>query len=512
VLSAHRVVKRFGSTLALAGVDLQVHAGEILGLVGANGAGKSTLISILSGAAEPTEGELRLDGAPVRFTGPADASRAGVSTVQQDVDQALVAGLTVAENLAFDRLVAGELGALPSGRRIRRAAREVLPDATPAELQRSVEELGTSQKQQLLIARALHHQARVIILDEPTAALSVREQRALRVQLLELAASGAAIVYISHHLGELTGLCDRVVVLRDGVVSGEFLAPLNTPAIVTAMLGPIAASQRAVAPDTGAEVMLEARGLRVHSGSQAIDFDIRDGEVLGITGLLGAGKSRLLRQLVGADRLVSGAIRIDGEDYRPRHPADAVSSGVGFVPEDRRSDAEIPEWDLASIVTLPDLRRYRRGGLLDVGRERRAAASIIETLRIVASGPRALITSLSGGNRQKVIVGRWIVAGSRLLVLDEPFRGIDLGARADIAGLLRSGQVRGVLVASSDPEEILEVADRILVLAEGRVVGELTPGSTDVESLAELMVAVPDDASATLLPPTLPSTSRSTDS
>ena len=502
MLSAHRVVKRFGTTVALAGVDLEVRAGEILGLVGANGAGKSTLISILSGAAQASEGELRLDGHPVHFSGPADAARAGIATVQQDVDQALVPGFTVADNLVLDRLVGGGLGALPGSPRIRRAAQEVLPDASAAELRRPVEQLRTSQKQQLLIARALHHGARVFILDEPTAALSVKEQRALRSQLIELAAAGAAIVFISHHLGELTGLCHRVVALRDGVVSGEFESPIDAAAVVTAMLGPIAAASahaRSSAPSS--EVVLDVRGARVHAGADEIDFQVHAGEVVGITGLLGAGKSRLLRQLVGADHPVSGTVTIDGRPHRPRHPADAIAAGIGFVPEDRRTEAEIPDWDIASHVTLPDLRRYSRAGLLDPRRERRAAASVIEKLRVVASGPRAAIQSLSGGNRQKVIVGRWLVAGSGLLVLDEPFRGIDLGARADLAALLRSGEVRAALVASSDPEEILEVADRILVLAEGRLVGELLPENTDVEALAELMVGSAGLPSTTLEPP-----------
>jgi simple sugar transport system ATP-binding protein len=491
VLSAHRVVKRFGSTLALAGVDLDVRAGEILGLVGANGAGKSTLISILSGAARPTEGELRLDGVPIRFTGPADASQAGIATVQQDVDQALVAGFSVAENLVLDRLVSGDLGPLPSSRRIRRAAAEVYPAASSAELRGSVDRLRTSQKQQLLIARALHHGARVIILDEPTAALSVREQRALRDQLIELAAAGAAIVFISHHLGELTSLCHRVVALRDGVVSGEFISPVDAATVATAMLGPISAAPARAKTPSSSEVVLEVRGARVHPGAEPIDLDVRVGEVVGITGLLGSGKSRLLRQLVGADRMVSGTFTIDGRDHRPRHPSDAIAAGIGFVPEDRRTEAEIPGWDIASHVTLPDLRRYRRAGLLDPRRESAAAASVIEKLRVVASGPRAAIQSLSGGNRQKVIVGRWLVAGAGLLVLDEPFRGVDLGARADLAALLRSGEVRAALVASSDPEEILEVADRILVMAEGRLVGELLPENTDVDSLADLMVGGP---------------------
>ena len=489
VLSARSVTKRYGSTLALAGVDFVVHPGEIVGLVGANGAGKSTLISILSGATPPTSGNLELDGQPIRFADPEGAAAVGIATVQQDVDQALVLTLSVAENLVLDQVAAGRLGPLPSSRRIRLAARDILGADSSIDLDTPVGRLSTSQKQQLLIERALHRGARVLILDEPTAALSVTEQRDLHERLRALAADGTAIIYITHHLGEVAALCDRVVAIREGLVAGEFSRPIDAAAVITAMLGQLVAADR-TPPVEGGEPVLRLTGVRSRQDTEPIDLELRAGEVLGITGLLGSGKTELLRQLVGADALVSGRMELNGREHAPRHPADAVAAGIGFVPEDRRAAAEITDWDVAANVTLPDLKRYRRWGLLDLRAERTAASRVIDALRIVTSGPRAPLRSLSGGNRQKVMVSRWIAAGSTLLVLDEPFRGVDLGARADLAELLRSHTVSAAIVASSDPEEILEVADRIIVLAGGRIAAEVSPAEVDVESLAHLMVSL----------------------
>lgn len=495
MLSAHRVVQDFGSTLALAGVDFAVSPGEIVGLAGANGAGKSTLIAILSGALRPTGGELRVDGATVAFGDPEDAVRSGIATVQQDVDAALVPTLTVAENLVLDRVADGSLGAFPSGRRIRRAAAAVLGDLD-LDLDAPVSSLRTSDRQQLLIARALHRGARVLFLDEPTASLSVGEQRALHARVRDLAATGTAVVYITHHLGEMAAICSRVVTLRDGRVTGEFPAPFAHDDVVAAMLGALAEhppSSGSVAAPTG-QPLFRATGVRARPDSPAFDLEVRPGEVLGLTGLLGAGKTELLRQFAGADRLLDGSLAFAGTDYAPRHPAEAVRAGVGFVAEDRRQTSEFPEWDIAANVSVADLRSVRRGPLLSRRRELAVARDLIARLGIVASGPAARLTSLSGGNRQKVAVARWLAAGSRLLLLDEPFRGVDLGARADLAALLRSGTAEAAIVASSDPEEILEVADRILVLADGRIVAELHPRETpiDAEALAALLLTVPE--------------------
>ncbi len=490
VLSASAVVRTFGASVALDGVDLELHAGEVVGLVGANGAGKSTLVAILSGALAPTSGTVSIDGSPVRLSGPEDAAAAGIATVQQDVDAALAPDLSVAENLVLDRITRGELGFLPSRRTIERAARELVGDGFTLPLRTPVSRLRTAQKQQLLIARALGRGARVLFLDEPTAALSITEQRALHDQVRRLAAEGTAVVYITHHLGELTAVSDRVVALRDGRIVGRFAAPLDPAPIAAAILGSLAGPvRRPPRTGTAGESVLRARGVVPLLGRPGFDLELRRGEVVGITGLLGSGKTELLRQLVGADALLAGTLELDGRAFRPRHPSDAIAAGIGFVPEDRRSGAEFPDWDLAQNASLADLRRHSRFGLLDRRSELRGARELIEALRIKAPGPSAPLSSLSGGNRQKVVVARWLAARSRVLVLDEPFRGVDLAARADLARLVRSDTVESALVASSDPEEILEVADRVLILSDGRLVAEVRPDEVDEESLARLMVA-----------------------
>ncbi len=492
VLSARSVVQRFGATTALAGVDLEVRAGEVLGLVGANGAGKSTLMAVLAGLLAPTGGRVEVDGQPVVLGTPAAADRHGIALVPQHVESALVPELSVAENLVLFALARGELGALPGRRRIRAAARAIAGDEllrrAGIRLDARAGTLRTAQAQQLLIRRALHRGARVLILDEPTAALSVTEQRELHEQVRRLAGQGTAVVYITHHLAEFVGLADRVVALREGRVVDAFDAPIEPARLVSAILGPIEHLPDERPVREPGDVVLALRGLRSRADAPAVDLQLRRGEVLGITGLLGAGKTELLRQIVGADPLVDGSMTLEGAAFAPRHPADAIARGIGFVPEDRRRDAELPEWDLVRNTTLAELRPHRRLGLLSARSERSATAALIRSLGIVAAGPRALLSSLSGGNRQKVVVARWLAAGSRVLVLDEPFRGVDLGARADIGALIRSSAVEAALVASSDPEEILEVADRIIVLAGGAIVGEFRPDQLDEARLAELLV------------------------
>lgn len=490
VIAARDVGKRFGETTALRGVSLEVRAGEVLGLVGANGAGKSTLTKILSGTEAPTAGHVEVRGRPVRLQSVEQARAAGIETVHQDVDAALVPDSTVAENLVLPLLAAGRLGRFPSRRRIRAEAARVAADRLPGiDLDAPVSTLGVSDRQRVLIARGLATSPAVLVLDEPTAALSVDEQQALHRTVRQLAAQGTAVVFITHHLGETVAVCDRVVALRDGRIAEEFSTPLDPARLAHAILGGLESTAGAArdqpAPD--GRVVLDVAGASVRPGGPPIDLRVRAGEVLGITGLLGAGKTELLEQLAGVRPIESGTITLDGGPFRPAHPAAAIAAGVGFVPEDRARAAELPGWSVADSLTLPDLRRYRRGPWLSRRAEHRAAADVIRRLGVVCSGPGAPIESLSGGNRQKVVVGRWIAAGSRLMILDEPFRGVDIGARADIARLVRSADAAATIVASSDPEEILEVADRVLVMADGGVVGEIDPATLDAETLADLM-------------------------
>ncbi|NYD86140.1 sugar ABC transporter ATP-binding protein [Cellulomonas oligotrophica] len=494
MLAVRDLVKRYGATVALAGVDLELHAGEVLGLVGANGAGKSTLLKVVSGAERATSGVLELDGRPYRPDSPAAALSAGIATVHQDVDAAIVPGLSVAENLLLDALADGSVLGPLTPRRLRARARALVGDSFAVDLRRDAGRLTTAAKQQVLVARALAARPRVLVLDEPTAALSVAEQRRLLLDVRAIAATGTAVVLVSHHLGEVTAVSDRVVVLREGRTVAVSQPPYEASGIVAAMLGSgdrRHPGTRGATRTSDGPALLDVRGLRALPGAPPVDLCVRRGEVVGVTGLLGAGKTEMLEQVVGARRATTGSVLLDGRRLRLRHVRDAVAAGIGYVPEDRARGAEIPGWDVRRNVTLADLRRVRRAGLLSRRRERDVAAEVVDALGIVCAGPDAPLVSLSGGNRQKVVVGRWLAARSRVLVLDEPFRGVDLGARADIARLLRSGSVEAALVASSDPEEVLEVADRVLVMAGGTVVGEVDPTRTGADELADLMAAAP---------------------
>ena len=490
VVSVAGVSKRYGATVALRDVTLEIRAGEILGLVGTNGAGKSTLIKVLSGVTRPTSGEVRLRGRRLDPSGPLDARNAGIQTVHQNIDDGVVFGVSVAENLTLDTLARRGPGRFVTRARTRAAAREIAEAAgLDVPLDAPVETLSASLRQRIVIARALARRPELLILDEPTSTLSAAETETLLAAVRRMAADGIAVLFVSHRLSEIRDLCDRVAVLRDGVIRETFTAPLEPRRIVAAMLGDDLAAAAVPAPrEATGPVRLAATGIRTRPGAEPFDLAVRAGEILGVTGLIGAGKSELLEQLYGARPLVSGRLLLDGEPYRPRDPRQAIGRGVALVAEERAAQAMVPGWSVRAHVTLPRLRAHSRAGLLRAGSERRAAGRVIELFGVRGPGPDAPIEALSGGNQQKVVVGRWLEGDPRLLLLDEPFRGVDVGARADIARVLRERAAdTAVIVASSDPQEVLEVADRILVLHDGHVAGGLRAGEVTAERLAALM-------------------------
>ncbi|SDK04793.1 sugar ABC transporter ATP-binding protein [Nonomuraea jiangxiensis] len=506
------VSKVYGATRALSSVTLELRPGEIVGLIGTNGAGKSTLIKILSGATAPSSGTLSLDGRPLAFGGPLDAQAAGVQTVHQNIDDGVVFGASVADNLTLDTLTGP--GWFLTRARVRAAAAAVAP-GLGLPLDAPVESLPASARQQIVIARALARRARLLILDEPTSTLSEVEAGVLAARVRKAAAAGVSVLYVSHRLSEIEALCDRVLVLRDGELVATFVAPLERSAIVTAMLGPASGTSTggpasgtstggpASGTSTGGEAdaparredparegrdVLVADGVRAVPGGHAFGFRVRAGEVLGVTGLVGAGKTELLEQLGGARRPVSGRLSLDGVPYRPKDPKDAIAAGVALAPEERAAQAIVPGWSVRAHVTLPWLRRHGRSGLLARRSEAAAARRVIELFGVRGPGHEAPIEALSGGNQQKVVVGRWLVGDLRLLVLDEPFRGVDVAARADIGRVIRDHARRtAVVVASSDPQELRGLADRVLVLHEGDLAGELPIADATPERLAALM-------------------------
>ena len=482
------LTKRYGPSEVLSRVSFDVAPGEVVGLIGTNGAGKSTLIKILSGAVGASDGTVEVGGEPFAPATPIDARRAGIQTVHQEIDAGIVPGMTVADNLTLDSLTPRAGGLFRSAGRTGQAARAVAENAgLQIDIDASIESLPASDRQQVVIARALAHHVKVLILDEPTSSLSARDTDRLLVAVRRLARSGVAVLFVSHDLVEIEEVSDRVVVLRDGVVTRVLARPFRARELVQAMLGTVAPSLEHEARP-GAGVVLTARGVRTRPGAAPFDLDVRTGEIVGLTGLVGAGKTELLEQLYGDRPLVSGELSLDGRPYRPGSPADAVRAGVALVAEERGAAAVVPSWSVRHHVSLPRLRQHSRAALLSRTAERRSARRVVEDFGVVGPGIEADLTDLSGGNQQKVIVGRWFDGRVRLVLLDEPFRGVDVGARADIAAQLRErARDIGVVVASSDPSEIVQVADRVVVVTGGDVAGELSVTEVTTEELSRLM-------------------------
>jgi simple sugar transport system ATP-binding protein len=473
ILTLHGLRKTFGATPALAGVDLSLEAGRILALMGANGAGKSTLVNILSGAYAPDAGRMLLRGRAFAPTSPAEAARAGIATVHQSTQLAGTPGLTVADALLLDRFVAPSSPLFVSRRSVRRAAAAVAARAGfDLPLDRDFAEIGPADQQMVAIARALSREAALLILDEPTASLSAREAARLFGVLEGLRSRGLAILYISHRSADIERLADRAVVLRGGRIAADLPRPIDVSAALTAMIGRPIDSLAAERRECGA-VVLDARDLVLAAGGPPLDLTLRAGEVVAITGPLGAGKSRLLAALGGAAPIAGGTLRLGGEMFLPRSPGEAIAAGVVLAGPDRHRSSFVPsDWpggSVAETISLPHLRRWFPAGFVFGDRERHAAADAIARLRIRAAGPHARLATLSGGNQQKVVLARWQAEPARVLLLDEPFQGVDVGARADIVAALRADRDTATLVAASDPEEALQLADRIFVMERHRL-------------------------------------------
>lgn len=456
--------KRFAATRALDGVDLDLHGGEILALMGANGAGKSTLVNLLSGTYAADGGTIRLDGRPYHPRSPREATAAGVVTVHQSTALAGVPGLTVADALVLDRFSDGRAPFFLSRGRVRKLARAVAERAGfDLPLDADFADTGPAVRQLVAIARALAHEARVLIFDEPTASLSSAEAERFFAVLEDLRGRGLAIVYISHRTADLSRLADRALVLRGGRVVGEFQRPVDFAHALEAMIGrPVTSAN---APRPAGPVVLSLDGVRLLPGTPPIGLDLRQGEVVAITGPLGSGKTRLLNTLFGLHSPAAGSITLGGQAYAPRSPAEAIRHGVALAAEDRHRSSFIPaDWPggtVAGTIALPHLARWFPRFLLTGGRDIAAAEQAIRRLSIVTSGPRARLDTLSGGNQQKVVLARWQAEPVSLLLLDEPFQGVDVGARADIVAALRGDSTTATLIATSDPEEALTVADRV---------------------------------------------------
>ena len=498
-LIARDIAKSYGGAQALRGVSLALHAGEVHGLVGANGAGKSTLIRILAGLTQPDRGAITLDGTAIAIASPHAASALGMSFIHQEL--AFVPGMTVLQNIMLGLPKRSRVGVI----NWRAIAREVAPVAArvgiTAPLSASVKGLPAAENWLISICRALIRKSRLIVMDEPTASLSASESEMLFAIIADLARSGVAVLYVSHRLDEVLRLCRRVTAFRDGRSVADLAgAALTRAALVQAIVGGgIARLTRDAAGPRQADIVLHVSRLARLPRVKDVSFALRRGEVLGIGGLVGAGRTELARLIYGADRADGGTMRLDGAPFAPRNPAAAVKAGLGLVPEERRADGLVLGKSVAFNLQLANLARIVRGPFIDPRRRETLARSAVRDLAIKTETTATPVGRLSGGNQQKVVIGRWLLRAPKVLILDEPTRGVDIGARGEIHRLIRGLVARGmaVLVISSEPDELPDLCDRVLVMAEGRIVRELAADMLTRAAIIEASYAGAHVAEAT---------------
>jgi erythritol transport system ATP-binding protein len=473
ILEARQVSRRFPGTLALDRVDFEVRRGQVHALIGENGAGKSTLVKILAGADQPTHGTLRLDGAEVRFRDVRDADRRGIGIIYQELN--LCPNLSVAENIFLGRELRKAPGVVDHQRQNQRASKLLARLEHPIDPRRLVGELPLGQQQIVEIAKALARDVRVLIMDEPTSALSAGEVAVLFRIIAELKAHGVAVVYISHRLEELVAVADRVTVLRDGrKVASAPIAEASVPWIVERMTGRAGGAIESRAPAARGEALLRVEGLTLTPRLDAVTFTLAAGEVLGIYGLMGAGRSELMEALMGLAPRAAGSVTLAGRRLDRMSVPGRIAAGLAMVPESRQEAGLVQGLSLRDNITLASLDRLSRGGYLSTAAESRAAAALVEELRIKTATLTQPIDSLSGGNQQKAIIARCLLTAPKVLLLDDPARGVDVVAKAEIYAMMRRLAARGIgiLFASSELAEVKGVADRILVLSRGRLTGE----------------------------------------
>ena len=502
LLEMRGIGKSFPGVKALQDVSLSVHAGEVVALLGENGAGKSTLINVLSGVFNDYDGVILLDGQEVGIHTPADAQRLGISTIHQELN--LVPDMSVADNIWLGRERKGRTGLLDR-RQTNAKAQELLERVgLTISPRRLVRQCRVAEQQLIEVAKALSLNTRVLIMDEPTSALADAEVRRLFQVIGKLTAAGVAIIYISHRLEELEELADSVNVLRDGRwIGATTMAGTSRDELVRMMVGRSVAElpRRTAADRSGTdEVRLSVRGLTLQGDPRAgrvalhgIDLDLRPGEIVGLAGLMGAGRTETLESLFGAypSRAVGGQVELNGRPYRPRNPRQAIGHGVVLVAEDRKQQSLIMNASVRFNTSLAALHKYLGFGWVRGRAEKAAVTSEVRRLGVKTSSINTRTGTLSGGNQQKVVLAKWLLTEPQVILLDEPTRGIDVGAKSEIYELVNALAASGVsfLVASSELPELLRMSDRIFVLCEGRVTAELDAEHADQEQILHAAMA-----------------------
>jgi ABC-type sugar transport system ATPase subunit len=484
------VHKSFGDNSVLRGVSFAVAPGEVVALVGENGAGKSTLTRVISGAHLPDAGQVLLDDEPAVFKDPQAAMERGIEVIYQEFQQNLFPHLSVAENMyVLDRerrfgrtFVSKAKMAEEAGKALRNLGLDI-------DVRQPVSALGVAERQLVEIAKAMTHKLNLLILDEPTAALDDRESARLFQQVERLREAGVSVIYISHRLDEVFQLADRIVVLRDGRVTlDQPRAKLDPAQVVTAMVGNAVDDFYPKERNATDEIILEVRDARHASDFTSIDLDVRAGEVLGIGGVVGCGRSALLRALFGLQPLTGGSISVGGTPVHVRDIRDAIANGIAYLSPDRQAEGLCMNLSVEANVSLASLGRFTTAG--DVVRrssERAATSAVMSDLRVRAASPSVSVGSLSGGNQQKALFAKWVMTRPRVLLMDEPTRGVDVGAKTEIYRIINKLTADGVavLLVSSDLPELVAMSDRVVVMREGRFVAELTGDRINEQSILE---------------------------
>ncbi|MGI5186978.1 sugar ABC transporter ATP-binding protein [Promicromonospora sp. CA-289599] len=493
LLRATGISKSFPGVLALDDVHLDLRHGEVLALVGENGAGKSTLLKLLSGIYRPDAGTMELDGAPMSPAGPRQANELGISVIHQEFH--LMPDLTVAQNIFIGR-EPRRAGVIRDDELVRRAVALFERLGIPLDPRQPVSHLSVAGQQMVEIAKALSFDARVLIMDEPTAALTETEVATLFRIVRDFVSPRTGVIYVSHRMDEIKEISDRITVLRDGrYVDTLPTASTETREVIAAMVGrqletgvrPDPATSGSVSGATEREVVLAVRGLSTRKLLKDVSFELHRGEILGFAGLMGAGRTEVARAIIGADRS-TGVVEVRGRPVTVRNPADAVRHGIGYLSEDRKRYGLLLDQDVVRNVMLSSLPRMTRAGFVRDADGRRAATEMVDRLAIRTPSVLQTARNLSGGNQQKVVLAKWLVRDCDVLIVDEPTRGIDVGAKDEIYGLLTglAAQGKSIIVISSELPEVLRLADRVVVMCEGRVTGTLANADATQHDIMEL--------------------------
>lgn len=485
------ITKSFGSNSVLRGVDFNIQAGEVHALMGENGAGKSTLMNILTGLHQSDEGEVLINGEAKTFRNPKEAEEYGLSFIHQEMNT--WPELTVLENLFMGNEIKNKFGWIKTNEMRTLADKAFEELGVQLDLDREVKTLSVGQQQMIEIAKSLLANGEVIIMDEPTAALTEREIDVLFKIIRKLKAKQVAIIYISHRMEEIFKISDRITVMRDGV-SIDTVKTTNTTndEVVRKMVGRDLEDYYPPKTSKIGKVIFEAKNLMGDRKFNNISFQVKSGEIVGFSGLMGAGRTEMMRSIFGIDALESGELYLEGKKITVTNPSDAIRQGIGFLTENRKEEGLILDYSIRDNISLPSIDGFRKHGLIDIQAEKDFVKLLMQRLNVKAEGQEDVVSSLSGGNQQKVVLAKWIGIGSKVLILDEPTRGVDVGAKREIYQLMNELADRGVaiIMVSSDLPEILGVSDRIIVVHEGNIAGELSKTEATEEKIMKLATGV----------------------